>query len=587
MSHRLRIFLFALGVVALPLALLLTLRADGPGESVGKTVSDFSLKDTEGKRIALSAFKDRKAVVVVFLGTQCPVNNAFLPRLAELHKEFASRGVQFLAVNANHQDSPRHIAAHARRYAIPFPVLRDEGSTIADRFGARRTPEAFVLDGARTIRYQGRIDDQFGIGFQRPRPTRRDLALALEEVLAGKRVSQSATPVAGCLIGRAPKAREDATVTYSKQIARILQRNCQECHRPGQIGPMPLLTYDDASSWSETIREVLEERRMPPWYADPRHGKFSNDRSLPEADRKTVLAWIDQGCPRGDPQDLPPPREFVQGWTIGKPDVIFEMPQPYDVPAKTPKGGVPYQYFEVETNFTEDKWVERAESKGGATEVVHHIIVFIVPPGQKFSRANPNHPTLSGTAPGDMPLMLPPGMAKLVPAGARLVFQMHYTPNGKAQKDRSRVGLIFAKKPPERQVFTVPIFNAFFRIPAGEGNHEVKSNYTFKRDGYIVGFMPHMHVRGKDFLYRARYPDGKTETLLSVPRFNFNWQSVYRPATPLPAPKGTRIECVAHFDNSADNPNNPDATQPVFWGDQTWQEMMIGWLDIAFDRKAN
>src|SRR5262249_15547722 len=391
-------FLFALGVVALPLALLLTLRADGPGESVGKTVGDFSLKDTEGKRVGLSAFKDRKAVVVVFLGTQCPVNNAFLPRLAELHKEFAPKGVQFLAVNANQQDLPRQIAEHARKYAIPFPVLRDEGNTVADRFGARRTPEAFVLDGARTIRYQGRIDDQFGIGFQRPRPTRRDLALALEELLAGQRVSQPATPVAGCLIGRAPKAREDATVTYSKTIARILPRNCQECHRPGQHGPMPLLTYEDTSAWSETIREVLEERRMPPWYADPRHGKFSNDRSLPEADRQAVLTWIDQGCPRGDPQDLPPPREFVEGWTIGKPDVVFEMPKPYDVPAKTPKGGVPYQYFEVETNFTEDKWVERAESKAGATEVGHHIIVFVGPPWKTSSSTHPTFPTRPTTA---------------------------------------------------------------------------------------------------------------------------------------------------------------------------------------------
>jgi hypothetical protein len=217
--------------------------------------------------------------------------------------------------------------------------------------------------------------------------------------------------------------------------------------------------------------------------------------------------------------------------------------------------------------------------------VVHHIIVFILPPGQAFNRANPNMPTLSGTAPGDMPLMLPPGMGKLVPKGAKLVFQMHYTPNGKAQQDRSRVGLIFAKKPPQKQVVTVPIFNFLFRIPAGDPNYEVRSAWTFPRDGHVVGFMPHMHVRGKDFLYRAVYPDGKKETLLSVPRFDFNWQSVYRPATPLPMPKGTRIECEAHFDNSEGNLNNPDPTRPVSWGDQTWQEMMIGWLDIAYDRK--
>jgi peroxiredoxin len=584
MSHRAHRIGRALGVVTLSLILAPTLHADGPGDSVGKTVADFSLKDIDGKHVALSAFKDRKAVVVVFLGTQCPINNLFLPRLAELHKVFAPKGVQFLAVNANHQDSPRQIAEHARHYNIPFPVLRDESNSVADRFGARRTPEAFLLDPQRKIRYQGRIDDQFGIGYQRPRPTRRDLAVALEEVLAGKQVSQPATPVPGCLIGRAPKARPDATVTFTKHVARILQNRCQECHRPGQIGPMSLLTYDDASAWSEMIREVIQERRMPPWHADPRHGKFSNDRSLPEPDRKALLAWIDQGCPKGDPRDLPPPRTFVQGWSIGKPDVIFEMKESYEVPARV-RGGIPYQYFEVETNFTEDKWVERAESRAGSPEVVHHIIVFIVPPGRKFYKANPDVPTLSGTAPGDMPLILQPGMAKLVPKGSRLVFQMHYTPSGKAQKDRSRVGLIFAKKPPEKQVSTVPVFNILFRIPPGADNYEVKSTYTFTRDGYIVGYMPHMHVRGKDFLYRACYPDGRTETLLSVPRFDFNWQSVYRPATPLRMPKGTRIECVAHFDNSANNPNNPDPARPVLWGDQTWEEMMIGWLDVAFDRK--
>jgi peroxiredoxin/mono/diheme cytochrome c family protein len=585
MAHRQRASLLALGLVALPLATWLALRADGPDDSPGRTVANFTLKDTEGRRVALADFRDKKAVVVAFLGTQCPINNAFLPRLAELHKEFSPRGVQFLAVNANRQDSPRRIAEHARKHAIPFPVLRDEGAAVADRFGARRTPEVFILDTDRKIRYQGRIDDQYGIGYQRPRPTRRDLATALDEVLAGKRVSQPATPVAGCLIGRAPKAREDATVTYSKHVARILQRSCQECHRPGQIGPMSLLSYDDASAWSETIREVLQERRMPPWHADPRFGKFANDRSLAEADRKTLLAWVDQGCPRGDPQDLPPPRQFVRGWTIGKPDVVIEMPEAFDVPARAPRGGVPYQYFEAETHFTEDKWVERAESRAGAAEVVHHIIVFILPPGQKFNKTNPNVPTLSGTAPGDMPLILRPGMAKLVPRGSKLIFQMHYTPDGKPRKDRSRVGLIFAKEPPARQVFTVPVFNFFFRIPPGADNYEVKSNYTFPRDGYVVGFMPHMHIRGKDFLYRARYPDGKTEVLLSVPRFDFNWQSVYRPAEPLRMPKGTRIECVAHFDNSAKNRNNPDPMRSVYWGDQTWEEMMIGWLDVAFDRK--
>ncbi|MCI0463100.1 MAG: redoxin domain-containing protein [Gemmataceae bacterium] len=585
MSRRLCTALCALGAVAIPLIALLTLRADGPGQSVGKTIASFTLKDTTGRPVALADFKDRKAVVVIFLGTQCPINNQFAPHLAGLHKEFSPKGVQFLGLNSNHQDSSKTIAEHAKKYAIPFPVLRDEGSKVADNFGARRTPEAFILDTTGKVRYQGRIDDQYGISYQRPAPTRRDLAIALDELLAGKQISQATTPIAGCLIGRAPRPKAEATVTYARHVAPILQNRCQECHRPGQIGPFSLLTYDDSSSWSAMIHEVVEERRMPPWHADPKHGKWSNDRSLSPEERKTILAWIDQGCPKGDMKDLPKPREFVKGWTIGKPDAVFEMKEEYAVPARGPKTGIPYEYFEVETGFTEDKWVERAESRPGATEVVHHIIVFIVPPGQPFNKKSPNFPTLSGTAPGDMPLILPPGMAKRVPAGARLVFQMHYTPNGKAQKDRSRVGLIFAKKPPEKEVITRPVFNFLFRIPPGDAHHEVQSSWTFPRDGHIVGFMPHMHLRGKDFLYRAHYPDGKMETLLSVPRFDFGWQSVYRPATPIAMPKGTRLECIAHFDNSKGNRNNPDPTRPVVWGDQTWEEMMIGWTDIAFERK--
>jgi hypothetical protein len=261
------------------------------------------------------------------------------------------------------------------------------------------------------------------------------------------------------------------------------------------------------------------------------------------------------------------------------------MQEEFEVPAESPKGGVPYQYFHVQTNFSEEKWVERAEARPGSPEVVHHMLVFVVPPGQKFNPNDPRANVLVGTAPGEVPTIVPPGMGKRIPKGARLVFQMHYTPTGRAQKDRSRVGVIFAAAPPKHEVFSIPVFNFFFRIPPGEANVEVKSRYEFQRDGFVVAMMPHMHLRGKDFLFRAHRPDGKTETLLSVPRWNFNWQAAYRPVEPLAMPKGTRIECVAHFDNSAANPNNPDPKAAVFWGDQTWQEMMIGWMDVAFEIK--
>jgi peroxiredoxin/mono/diheme cytochrome c family protein len=552
-------------------------------------VANFTLKDPrDGKAVSLTSFKDKKAIAVVFLGTECPVNNAFLPVLAKLHEEYAPKGVQFLGINSNVQDAAAAVAEHAKKNEVPFPVLKDEGSKVADQFGAKRTPETFVLDGSGKVLYRGRIDDQFGIGYQRPnKPTRRDLAIALDDILAGKPVSESRTAVAGCLIGRAAQVKDDGEITYAKHVSRIIQKNCQECHRPGQIGPFALRNYKDATAWSENIREVVTDGRMPPWHADPKYGKFANDRRLSAEDKETLLKWLDTGMAKGNDKDLPAPRQFAEGWTIGTPDVVFKMPEAFEVPAEAPKWGVPYQFFQVETNFTEDKWVERAEARPDATAVVHHIVVFVVPENEKY-RENGRNSVLCGTAPGDMPVILQPGFAKKVPKGAKLIFQMHYTPNGKAMKDQSSVGMIFAKAPPKEVVHDVPIASRDFsrreeKIPAGADNYKIESEFVFKADGHTLSFMPHMHLRGKDFFVEAIYPDGKKETLLSVPRYNFGWQSVYRLEAPKAMPKGTKVHCIAHFDNSDKNPNNPDPTRDVYWGDQTWEEMMIGWMDFYFD----
>lgn len=582
MPRRMVVNLLLLGLVALG--------ADTPtSPRAARAIDNFRLSDPRSDRtVALADLKDKKAVVVVFLGTECPVNKAYLPVLVSLAEEFGPRGVQVLGISSNRQDTAGRVAEYAQRNNIPFLILKDPQNKVADQFGAQRTPEAFVLDGQSVVRYQGRIDDQFGIGYQRPgKPTRRDLALALEEVLAGKTVSVPTTPVAGCLIARETRPRADGTVTYARHVSRILQKNCQECHRPGQIGPMALLTYDDAVSWAGPIREAVSDRRMPPWHADPNHGKFHNDRSLSTEDRKALLSWIEQGTPRGDNRDLPAPRTFPEGWTIGKPDIVFSMPRKFDVPAQTPKNGIDYQHFTVPTSFTEDKWVERAEAHAGDPSVVHHIVVFIHPKGEFFRPDGPGN-VLCGTAPGDMPMVLKPGLAKKIPAGASLIFQMHYTPNGKATTDLSSVGLIFAKKAPEHRVLTKPVHPRAFiahldRIPAGAENYKMETDYTFREDAHIIGFMPHMHLRGKDFLYEAHFPDGKKEVLLSVPRFQFGWQSVYRLVEPVAMPKGARLHCVAHFDNSARNPNNPDPSKAVYWGDQTWEEMMIGWIDYYLD----
>jgi hypothetical protein len=373
---------------------------------------------------------------------------------------------------------------------------------------------------------------------------------------------------------------------------------------------MPLLSYKDVSGWAGMIREVVSDRRMPPWFADSKIGHFLNDRTLPKEDYDTLLAWIDQGCPPGNESDAPPVKEFADGWRIGKPDVVFKMKESFQVPGEMPRFGVPYQYFVVETNFKEDMWIERAEARPGAPEVVHHIIAFVLPPANSKEPLPPGPPVLPpvmllapetkfatvlcGTAPGDMPTILSPGYARKIPAGSKIVFQMHYTPNGKAQKDQSSIGLIFAKKPPVKRVMTVPIFNQRLNIPPGEPNYRAESygplmmdtrKIGFAQDCEVLGFMPHMHVRGKDFFIEKINVDGSKEPLLSIPRYDFNWQNVYRLVKPLKMEAGSRLHCVAHYDNSDANPNNPDPTRRVLWGDQTWQEMFIGWTDIATDIK--
>ncbi len=553
---------------------------DLPASNDGSRIAGIALEDAARKQVPLGDFMDKKGLVVVFIGTECPVNNAYMRTLKQLHQEFAEQDVRFVAINSNSHDSPESVAEHAQEHQLPFPVLRDTDHQAADALTAERTPEAFILDAEWLVRYRGRIDDQFGVGFQRPRPTRRDLAEALREVLDGKAVSAARTQAAGCLIGRSRNARAAAPITYTNQIARLFQNRCLECHRPGRVAPFSLTSYEQACGWAEMIREVVTEGRMPPWHPDPRYGKFSNDRRLSPQEREALLAWIDQGCPKGDDEDLPPPRQYVEGWTIGAPDVILTMEQPFTVPANAPQGGIPYQNIVVPTHFQEDVWVQAAEAQPGNRAVVHHVLVFIRGPGKLFE--NPEDKVLVGHAPGDLPLILPAGVAMKIPKGADLVFQMHYTANGVEQSDRSSVGLILAGQPPQYIAHTRTVNNQDFAIPPGAGNYKVSSSFTFPKEAAILSFMPHMHLRGKSFQYELIYPDGRSEIVLSVPRYDFNWQSTYRLVTPLRVSAGTKIECTGTFDNSADNPNNPDPTQEVRWGDQTWEEMMGGLLDYYY-----
>lgn len=415
--------------------------------------------------------------------------------------------------------------------------------------------------------------------------------------------------LAGLVCAAACTATAPSQVTFYKDVMPVLQKNCQGCHRPGEAAPMSFLSYDQTRPWAKAMKQAVLTRQMPPWFADPHYGKFSNDRTLSQADIDTLVSWADTGAKAGDPNDGPKPIDFVEGWRIGKPDVVIEMPQAFEVPAS---GTIDYQYVIIPTNFKEDTYVQIAEARPGNPALVHHIIAFIREPGspwmkdakpgvpfvpkdhvrtenltpeqkKRLQRAGGGFPGdfLAGYAPGTVPFVMRPGEAKLVKAGSDIVLQMHYTATGKAGSDKSRVGLVLAKAKPEAKVLTLAAATTDFAIPAGDANYEVDAKLKLQRDVNLVSMLPHMHFRGKSFEYRITYPTGEKETLLVVPHYDFNWQLTYELEKPRFLPKGTVIECTAHYDNSVNNKYNPDPAKTVTFGEQTWDEMMFGFFEVS------
>jgi len=542
---------------------------------VGQPAPDFKLPDAAGQQHALTDLSAARLVVVAFLGTECPLARLYAPRLEQLAAEYAERGVRVVGIDANVQDTPAELAEFGRELGVKFPLLKDEGNVVADSFGAVRVPEVFLLDEQRVVRYRGRIDDQFGVAQQRAQASRRDLATAIDELLAGKAVSQSELPAPGCFIGRVTKPDAAAQVTYSKHVAKILQDRCVECHRPGEIGPFSMLTYADVAGWGETIREVVDQGRMPPWFADPKHGHFSNDPRLSEEEKQQIRAWVAAGSPEGDPQDLPPPRTYTEGWNIPTPDVVLKMrDEPFQIPAE---GKIDYQHFVIDPGFTEDKWSVASEARPGNRAVVHHILVFLHPPGQPLEIGRGS--LLAAYAPGAPPRKVTKGQAKRIPAGSKIIMQVHYTSNGRPQQDLSSLGLkLCDAKEVRQEVESGWAVNFGIAIPPGAANFKSFSMHRFTDDRLLLFLTPHMHMRGKSFRYEAWYPNGKREVLLDVPKWDFNWQIDYVLAEPKLMPKGTQLRCFATYDNSAGNLSNPDPTKWVFFGEQTWDEMMIGWF---------
>jgi peroxiredoxin/mono/diheme cytochrome c family protein len=603
---------------------------DKPPEG-GAKVASFTLRDYRGAETSLGQFAAKKVVVLAFVGCDCPVAKLYGPRLAKMAKDFEAKGVQFLGIDANQQDGVTQIARFAKESGVEFPILKDVNNVLADQLAVQRTTEVLVLDADRIIRYRGRVDDQYNVGISRTKSTQNDLSAALDQLLAGKPVTKPATPAVGCFIGRVHKPAATGAVTFAKDVARIFNKHCVECHHPGEIGPFSLTSYDEAIGWADTIGEVVSAGRMPPWHADPRYGHFANDNRLSALEKKTIADWIEAGTPEGDPKDMPAPPVFVEGWRIPKPDVVFTVPKPFKVKAS---GAIDYQFFVIDTGFTEDKWIQAAEVKPSCRAVVHHVLVFVQTPSEPLvltadafnpqrggggprGRGGPGGGApggggggqraggpgggggqrrgglrggngdggfiskwLTATVPGARPTLLPEGMAKRVPAGSRLVIQIHYTATGAPQEDQCAIGLVFADpKTVRKEVVTDMVVNPRFEIPPGDPNFQVEAERVLEQDEEMLVLMPHTHVRGVRFKFEATYPDGKKEILLDVPQYDFNWQNSYLLAQPKLLPKGTTLRCEAVYNNSTSNLANPDPTQTVRWGEQTWEEMMIGYYD--------
>jgi mono/diheme cytochrome c family protein len=547
------------------------------GAAVGDRVPDLSFRDLDGRRGTLSRLlKSSEAVVVIMRDGACPVAQRYGPAVGRLEREMGERGVAFVYLNVNESESIEAMRADAGRFGLAGPYVRDVDWRSARLLQPATTTEAFVIDRSGTLRYRGAIDDQYGLSYSRPAANQHYLREALESVLAGEKVAVSSTRAEGCLISP-PAGASPATgpVTYHDRISRLVQQNCQTCHRAGGVAPFALERYDQVRAYAPMIRFVVESGRMPPWFAHPEVGEWANERRLSERDMRDLFAWIDAGMPEGDPASAPLKLRWADGWAIGEPDAVIPIPEAFDVP---PDGMVEYQYMYVKTDFAEDRWVQAMEIRPTAPQVTHHVLIFIEEPESERPQGGIAG-FFAGYAPGNNGVVFPGGMAKRLPAGAWLKFQLHYTTNGVAATDRSALALIFADEAPEREVQTRSAFNHQFVIPPGAPRHEVAGEHRFRDDGYILEFFPHMHNRGAAFRYELVHADGSVDRLLEVPRYDFNWQITYKPERPIHAPAGSRLRATGWFDNSPSNPANPDPAAEVRFGEQTWEEMMIGYFD--------
>lgn len=548
----------------------------------GDRIDNFRLLDQNGESHELYYLSDAKAVVIMVQGNGCPIVRETLPALREIRERYRSQGVEFLLLNANRQDQRDDVVREAAEFGIDFPILSDDTQLIGEALGVERTAEVFVIDPKTwKLAYRGAVDDRLAYGKQKPAASQHYLNDALDALLAGKPVTVAETTTAGCLIHFPERARraEHAAISYTDTIAPLLRKNCVTCHRTGGVAPWAMSSYEMVQGFAPMIREVIRTRRMPPWHADPHFGSFIGDRSLAIDDVKTLVHWIEAGAPRGSgPDPLAVAEAPWPEWTLGTPDLVVEVPA-FDVPAT---GVIDYRYPRLPNPVGHDVWVRAVEIIPGDRAVVHHVLAGLRDSQGPQTEQVAQIAAFGGYAPGKNAFWYPDDTGVLLRKDASLLFQMHYTPNGKAVRDVTRVGYYFARETPKFPLHLTFLMKGSLAIPPHAKAHTETVETVYDRDVMVYTLMPHAHLRGKASRFTAIYPDGKREVLLNVPKYDFGWQTTYVLAQPKVLPAGTRVVFDMTWDNSAQNPANPDPDRTVHWGDQTWDEMNAGWIRFRY-----
>ena len=551
-------------------------------------ISNFALIDQQGHLHELRRTEAR-VVVLFFTAIGCPVARQSAAKLNTLREKYAHRGVEVWLVNSSIGDDRAGIAREMKELKVPYlPVLKDETQGLARHLGVARTAEAIAITTKDwTVFYRGAFDDQAVEGAQKPEPTQRYLEAALEEHLAGKPVSVTRSVARGCAImldgGEGPDA---APVSYARDVVPILERKCVSCHSPGNIGSWSMNGHRKIKGMARMIEEVILTRRMPPWGADPAIGEFHNDASLSTEDAKVLLRWIHQGAPRGEGDD---PMSAVLAkhgptarWPLGEPDLVVRLPKPQEIPAT---GVLKYRYLQAAVGNPTDAWIGGVWVRPGNAKVVHHVIVRLKEPGQKDNTGR--NEMLFAWAPGATQGHFPESSGKFLPANSTFVFEMHYTTNGAPQTDQTEVGLYLLKQKPAKRFESLWVTDQKFEIRPGDASATAMGMYGFTQPATLHSVTPHMHLRGRSMKFEILYPNGRREVVASVPQYDFNWQITYHFAQPKKIPAGAWAFVTGAFDNSARNPANPDPHAVVHWGQQSFDEMFLGWYNVTWDMEPS